>query len=858
MKNTTNVLHTLFIAFLFSFVAHYAEALVKYPPEYAVLPNGMKVIAIEDNSLPIISAGLFFDAGEFYESCGNNGMTRIYKQLLLLSEFKDETRFEFNEKLEKFGITKDFSGGQDIIYLGCTGTALEIEKVLDGIYSLGFSLNPTNENFETAKEHVTRFSKSQKRYPRATCLLEQKTWQRLFKSRELEYNCPIDDALLNELKAEHISNFSNKIIQPNKAVLVVTGNLKTDKIFEAVNKKFSKLKIQTDGSKKAHSKATDFCKIDSNTEIVEYADIRETEVIIGFEAPAFTDPKMPAAYILQTALNDYHKSPLKTLLKNEFPEAKNIFARYLPGKNRGLFTLGFTYSKEHEDRAIYSVISKMNTLKSQIPSEKNLKNIIELAGIKNLERFESRIDRVFYTGLAEILGDFRALERLDSDLIAVDTQSLKKTYEEIFVGKKYAISVMKPLKYKKQQETNIFSKTLENGAKILINNYPGSELAGLTILIDTQTGEKNIIYPLLAAMIASYINDENLNDLEESGLIGARIEANALSDCLIIRGKIRNNKLIELVRYIKNLLTDTKFYSKKNFENAQNIVIEGINQHTESPIKLLEKNIRSALIGAKTHEISENEIRKMQYNETMAHYKKWAYSSSPNIVAVGSFNPESTMNELSQIFASLPKTENVKETIKPSESILLKKSEKHIIKIDNSPDTSYIAVAFRMKPVIDKLEIKDFVANSVLAHVLYGSDNAIIKQELKKIGAFQEVTGNIATNKTSSIMSIYAAVPANLENEAIKTIENIISGIPNIKVSQDNIIATKMKVISEFVSSVEKPESRSAVMAFLLWNGLKDDLLDKLLSLYSEITPDDVYNAAKLYYNNYYMLIGKP
>lgn len=67
MKNTTNVLHTLFIAFLFSFVAHYAEALVKYPPEYAVLPNGMKVIAIEDNSLPIISAGLFFDAGEFYE-----------------------------------------------------------------------------------------------------------------------------------------------------------------------------------------------------------------------------------------------------------------------------------------------------------------------------------------------------------------------------------------------------------------------------------------------------------------------------------------------------------------------------------------------------------------------------------------------------------------------------------------------------------------------------------------------------------------------------------------------------------------------------------------------------------------------
>jgi len=58
--------------------------------------------------------------------------------------------------------------------------------------------------------------------------------------------------------------------------------------------------------------------------------------------------------------------------------------------------------------------------------------------------------------------------------------------------------------------------------------------------------------------------------------------------------------------------------------------------------------------------------------------------------------------------------------------------------------------------------------------------------------------------------------------------------------------------------SCRKPESRSAVMAFLLWNGLKDDLLDKLLSLYSEITPDDVYNAAKLYYNNYYMLIGKP
>jgi len=52
---------TLVLISVFALVAGNLFALVKSPPEKAILPNGLRVIVVEDRSLPVAAAGIIFN-----------------------------------------------------------------------------------------------------------------------------------------------------------------------------------------------------------------------------------------------------------------------------------------------------------------------------------------------------------------------------------------------------------------------------------------------------------------------------------------------------------------------------------------------------------------------------------------------------------------------------------------------------------------------------------------------------------------------------------------------------------------------------------------------------------------------------
>jgi predicted Zn-dependent peptidase len=831
-----------------------AEGLVKYPPELLRLPNGMRVIAVEDNNLPMVTVGVFFNVKPYHEACKNNGLARIYRELLISSDLKKQSRFSFNERLENLGLTKDFSENQDVIYLGCTGANVELEEVLKSAKSLAFDLEPSQQQFNNAKSKVRSFLRAQKRYPRATNLLEQKTWQRLYGAQVIEYNCPIDESLVTDLDYDSIGAFKSKIIQPSNTVLVVIANKSAKSIFNSVSKEFGQLK-NTEAPANTAIRLTEACEMGISSETTEYADIKDTEVVIGFEAPAFADSKMPAAYLWQTLLNDSPLSPIKRLLQKDYPETYNFFARYIPAKEHGLFLIGYTQSSEYVEQSVYDIVSELKSLNTKPYMGKTLRDLIEVARIKNLERFESSLDRALYLGLAEVMGNYKIIEGLDTELNSVDETLFTNAYDELFNRGKYAISIIKPNKYKEQNTNNITFKTLENGASILTNNYPTSELAGLTILIGTDFSNQSPEAPALAAMLATYINDE-MEGLTDSRLVGARVKAQSLSDCLIIEGKIRNNRLNDLAIYLKNLLLNSELHTKENFKRTQASIIANLELTKNSPYEQILMKVRENLVNPGVYQLSNENILNIKYKDVKKLYNNWEPARGMNIVAVGSFDANEKLTELENIFKEIPYNKDTSHITKDCKQPLLTKSQKEYMKIDSIGDRSIISLSFRMPPIISTKEIKDFAANSVLAHALYSSDNAILKEELVKIDPFINIQGEIATNKTCSIMTIYITVPSEKEEEAVKLIEKTVSKIPTMEISMNQINATKKRVLSDFVRMLEKPSDRATIIAYMLWSGMSQSIADKLLQIYSDLTPQDVNAALKKFYNHYYLLIG--
>jgi predicted Zn-dependent peptidase len=853
MKIRNSIMGIVVAFFIFNTLT--AQALVKYPPERLTLPNGVKLIAIEDNNLPLVTVGMFFNVKPYHEACKNNGLARIYRELLVSSDLKGETRFDFNEKLEELGITKDFSENPDVIYLGCTGANLEVDEVLKAIKKMAFELEPSQQQFNNAKSKVKGFLKAQKRYPRATNLLEQKTWQRLFGAQAVEYNCPIDESLVTDLDYQSLAEFKNKIIQPNNTVLVVIANKNTNSIFNSVAKELGQIKNLQAPMADDTKPSLEVCNTNISSEVTEYADIRDTEVVIGFEAPAFSHPQMPASYLWQTLINDSPNSPIKKLLQRDYPDTYNFFARYIPTKDYGLFLIGYTQSSEYVDQSAYSIISKLKSLSQAPYKEESLKDLIEMARIKNLEKFESRLDRAIYLGLAEVMGGYKIIEGLDSQLNYIDEATFAQAQNDLFNDSKYAISIIKPNKYKEQKNNEIAFKTLENGANILTNNYPASDLAGLTILIGTDFSKHIPEAPALAAMLATYINDE-IEGLADSKLVGARIKATPLSDCLIIEGKIRNNRLNDMAIYLKELLLNSELYTKESFKRIQDSTINSLDQTKSSPYELILTKIRKNLVDTNTYSLSKESILNIKYKDVKKLYTSWEPAKGMNIVAVGSFDTKQKLAELESIFKEVPYIKDATSANLPAKQSLLQSSQKEYIKLNNSGDRSIIAIAFKMPPIINASEIKAFAANSVLAHALYSSDNSILKEELAKVDPYVNIQGEIATNRTSSIMSIYVTVPTEKEKEAVEIIEKTVAKIPSMSISMSQINATQKRVLSDFVRLLEKPNDRATMVAYMLWSGMNKSIANNLLQIYSELTPQDVNAALTKYYNHYYLLIG--
>ncbi|MBU1108509.1 MAG: insulinase family protein, partial [Candidatus Riflebacteria bacterium] len=520
-------LATLVLIGAFAMVATNLCALVKSPPEKAILPNGLRVIVVEDRSLPVAAAGIIFNTHPYYISNCNNGIGRIYRSLIESSDFTGETRFDFNARLESVGIINEFGGGQEMFYAACNGNAESLDMMLDSLNKIAFNLKPSEADFSRAKDDALRFVKSAQRFPRSTGLMQKQIWKDLYPNLAVECNSPINEEKLSETQFGNLESFVTNVFVPNNAVLVIIGDVQATEVFKAAMQKFGEHQAATVSTE---TPATQPKPAKSRkTENIDFADIEETEVLLGFEAPAHTDPEMAAAFLWQAALYDINNSWLEYAVHKDFPELKNLFARYIPGPERGIFLIGFTSRESDANRPINFILSSLANLYMAPPSGHELRQVTEMMQLKNLEKRESRLERAFELGFSELMGSYRIKEGISAAFSRVTPADMKSLARKMFGSDRYAVRIIYPLKNQKAEEIPVKMQTLDNGARVIVRNFAGSEVVGLSILfgVDICAGneDERRLTRLVAEIVCDYINDqENRRLSAQLDEIGARME----------------------------------------------------------------------------------------------------------------------------------------------------------------------------------------------------------------------------------------------------------------------------------------------------------------------------------------------
>ncbi|KAF1082074.1 MAG: hypothetical protein GQF41_1714 [Candidatus Rifleibacterium amylolyticum] len=852
----------------FVLVAGSLFALVKSPPERAILPNGLRVIVVEDRSLPVAAAGIIFNTHPYYLNNCNSGIGRIYRSLIESADFAGETRFDFNARLESVGIINEFGGGQEMFYAACNGNAESLDTMLDSLHSIAFKLKPTEADFSQAKDEAIRFVRSAKKYPKSTGLMERMMWKDLYQDAAIECHGPISEEKLAGAEFKDLNGFISSIFVPNNAVLVVIGDIQAVDVFKTAMEKFGNQKaaIVSDEKPQTHAKTGGSRKVEN----IDFADIEETEVLIGFEAPGISDPDMAAASLWQASLYDINNSWLEYSVRKDFPELKNLFARYIPGRDNGLFLIGFSSREADVNRATNFILSSLANLYMTPPHGEELRRMVEMMQLKTLEKRESRLERVYELGFAELMGNYRISEGISAAFSRVTPSDMKNLAQKMFSSDRYGVRIIYPLKFQKAEDVPVRMQTLDNGARIVVRSFAGSEVVGLSILfgVDLCVGneDEQKLTRMVAEMVCDYINDrENRRLNTQLDEIGARLEAVFNNESLIISARTQKQKLPELLAFLKKLLQNPEF-SENYFNKAKERILQRITDDKASVNNIIYGNMVDGLYPGMNFyapDLLGSDMEKINFDRIKKFYKEWAVGANMCVAAVGNFDSDQTLKLVSETFAAAPKGKSaIKATCPTWVAQPLEKIEVREVQLPASSEYAYIGVGFRMKPFLNlnnQDEIRTtFGANSVLSHLLFASNNALISQELKKIDAQRGLWGVYRANQLFSVFAFYAAVPVEKVDEARKTIERVVAQIPELNVSREDIQAAGKKLKSWFNRALERSDAQAATLAGFLWNGLKVDFLEEILGVYSQITVDDVKKSAGSNFKNYLLLIARP
>jgi zinc protease len=235
---------------------------------------------------------------------------------------------------------------------------------------------------------------------------------------------------------------------PNNAFIIVSGDVNSEEVITKIKREFEDIAAK---------------ELPERTKSVEPQQVGQKRVYLKKEAElpyiliAYHVPTLPhedsfALDVLSSILSEGKSSRLYKSIVYEKRLALNAFADYRFHKDPFLFIFGATAAPqkgiEELEREIYEQIEK---IKTEMPSER------EMQRAKNqIEAFfvfaqDSSYSRALYTGIFEILGDWRLMDKYIEGIRKVRAEDVQAVAKKYLIPDNKTVAILVPTKAMRSQ-----------------------------------------------------------------------------------------------------------------------------------------------------------------------------------------------------------------------------------------------------------------------------------------------------------------------------------------------------------------------------------------------------------------------
>jgi zinc protease len=411
----------LILILLFTPLTAYSEA-----KEYT-LKNGLKAIVIEDRKAPVATFQIWYRVGSKDEPRGKTGISHLLEHMMFKGTSKYGSKV-FSNIIQRNGgtdnahTTKDYTMYHQTLSSDRIGLSVELEA--DRMRNL--LLDPkevTNERNVVMEERRMRYEDD----PQNS--LYEEVIAAAFKAHP--YHWPVIGWMsdIASMERKDLYDYYKTYYSPNNAFIVVSGDVNPDAMFSQIKRHFENIP----SNNRQPERITKEPQQSGERRVYLKKEAELPYILMAYHVPSFPHEDSFALDVLSTILSAGKSSRLYKSIVYEKRLALNVFADYSGFyKDPFLFVFGGTAAPEKNiedvEKAIYMEVER---IKKEIPSERDIqraKNQIEASFIFAQD---STYTRAFYTGMFELLGDWRLMDKYLEGIRKVrpeDVQDVAKKY----------------------------------------------------------------------------------------------------------------------------------------------------------------------------------------------------------------------------------------------------------------------------------------------------------------------------------------------------------------------------------------------------------------------------------------------
>lgn len=394
------------------------------------LANGLRVLVHEDDTTPMAVLNILYDVGARDEEQDKTGFAHLFEHLMFGGSINIPS---YDEPLQRVGGENNAFTSNDITNYYITLPATNIETAFwlesDRMLSLAFS----EKSLETQRNVVCEEFKQ--RY------LNQPYGDVWLKLRPLAYQehpykwatIGQDLAQIENASMEDVKAFFKKHYNPQNAIMVVGGNVKTEEVQRLAEKWFEPIPA---GNKYVRNLPKEPEQRLARKQII-HADVPLNAIYMAFKMPARLDSAYQSFDLMSDILSQGQSSRLYNSLLKEQQLFSDIHAYITSSLDEGLFVIegklveGVTV--EDAEAAIWRELEKLKlepVTEDEITKVKNKSESIMV--FSELSLLDKAMNLAYY----ELLGDAALLNEEIDKYLAVSPVLIQSAAQSTFQPEK--------------------------------------------------------------------------------------------------------------------------------------------------------------------------------------------------------------------------------------------------------------------------------------------------------------------------------------------------------------------------------------------------------------------------------------